>query len=247
MDAAQSGCGRTLDRRPPMRAERAEAMLDPETYAHLLAAAEAHPPLRTALVQAGPLRIEPPAHRHVADRLFVEVVNQQLSTRAAAAIWARIEAAAAAAGSSPRFLFEAGDADMLRACGISGNKVRALQAIVAAEAAGLLGPDLAGLPHPERAAILCGIRGVGPWTADMVGIFHFHDPDIWPEGDVAAVGCLRRLTGQTDTRAVAAAFAPYRSILARYLWRIKDAAGPPLQPPAGSASRRRRGSAAESG
>ncbi|KAA0123378.1 DNA-3-methyladenine glycosylase 2 family protein [Methylobacterium sp. P1-11] len=203
-------------------------MLDPDIYAHLLDAARAHPPLRAALVQAGPIRIEPPAHPRVADRLFVEVVNQQLSTRAAAAIWARIEAAAAAAASSPRALFEAGDAAMLRACGISGNKVRALQAIVTAETAGLLGPGLAGLPHAERAAILCSIRGVGPWTADMVGIFHFHDPDIWPAGDVAAVGCLHRLTGRDDTGAVAAAFAPYRSILARYLWRIKDTAPVPV-------------------
>nr|WP_313901730.1 DNA-3-methyladenine glycosylase 2 family protein [Methylobacterium sp. J-088] len=187
-------------------------------------AAGPYPALRDALERAGPLRIEPAAHPCVAERLFVEVVNQQLSTRAAAAIWGRIEAAATAAAGTPRALFEAGDPDLLRACGLSGNKVRALQAIVAAEAAGLLGPELAGLPHPERAAILCGIRGVGPWTADMVGIFHFHDPDIWPEGDVAAVGCLRRLTGRADTRAVAAAFAPYRSILARYLWRIKDTA-----------------------
>ncbi|MBE7244099.1 MAG: DNA-3-methyladenine glycosylase 2 family protein [Actinomycetospora chiangmaiensis] len=205
-------------------------MLDPATYAHLLDAARPHPALHAALVRAGPIAIAPPVHPCVADRLFVEVVNQQLSTRAAAAIWARIEAAAAAAAVSPRGLFEAGDPDRLRACGLSANKARALQAIVAAEAAGLLGPDLAALPHRARAAILCGIRGVGPWTADMVGIFQFHDPDIWPEGDVAAVGCLRRLTGRSDTAAVAAAFAPYRSILARYLWHIKDAGFLPPEP-----------------
>lgn len=198
-------------------------MLDPAIYAHLLDAARAHPVLQAALARAGPIVIAPPVHPCVADRLFVEVVNQQLSTRAAAAIWARIEAAAAATDLSPRGLFEAGDVDRLRACGLSANKARALQAIVAAEAAGLLGPGLAGLPQRERAVILCGIRGVGPWTADMVGIFQFHDPDIWPAGDVAAVGCLRRLTGRPDTAAVAAAFAPYRSILARYLWHIKDA------------------------
>lgn len=221
-------------------------MLDPTIYAHLLDAAGAHPTLRATLVQAGPIAIAPPAHPHVADRLCVEVVNQQLSTRAAAAIWARIEAAAAAAATSPRGLFETGDAALLRACGISGNKVRALRAIVAAEAAGLLGPNLAGLPHPERAAVLCGIRGVGPWTADMVGIFHFHDPDIWPEGDVAAVGCLRRLTGLDDTRAVASAFAPYRSILARYLWHIKDA-GVVTVEPAPVSRRGRRAGAAEAG
>ena len=197
-------------------------MLDAVAYAHLLDAAAAYPSLQAAIRRGGPLHVDPPPHACVADRLFVEVVNQQLSVRAAAAIWARVEAAAAAAGLSPRGLFEAGDPEPLRACGISGNKVRALQAIVAAEAEGLLGPDLAALPQTERAAILCGIRGIGPWTADMVGIFHFHDPDIWPEGDVAALGCLRRLTGGTDTRAVAACFAPYRSYLARYLWRTKD-------------------------
>ncbi len=201
-------------------------MLYPGVYDDLLAAARQHPRLRAAIVQLGPIRIDPPTHARVADRLFVEIVNQQLSTRAAAAIWARVEAAAIAEGLDPRGLFGAGREAVLRACGISGNKVRALQAVVAAEAAGLLGPGLADLPQSERAAILCGIRGVGPWTADMIGIFHYRDPDIWPMGDVAAVGCLRLLTGRDDTGAVAAGFSPHRSALARYLWRIRDALGP---------------------
>lgn len=201
-------------------------MLDPDLYEHLLASAVEHPRLRDAIARLGPIRIDPPVHASVADRLFVEIVNQQLSTRAAAAIWARVEAAAIGVGLDPRGLFRAGDETVLRACGISGNKVRALQAVIAAEAAGLLGSGLADLPQPARAAVLCGIRGVGPWTADMIGIFHYRDPDIWPAGDVAAVGCLRRLTGREDTGPVAAGFAPYRSVLARYLWRIRDAPAP---------------------
>ncbi len=208
-------------------------MLDPEIYDHLRrVAATVSEPLRAAIERVGPLAISAPRHRTVADRLFVEVVNQQLSVRAAAAIWARVEAAAGARGLAPRDLFVPGEEAVLRACGISGNKVRALQAIREADAAGLLGTDLAAMPHAERSAILRGIRGVGPWTADMVGIFHCLDHDIWPEGDVAAVGCLRRLTGRDDTRAVAAAFAPYRSILARYAWAIRDVAASAAQGPA---------------
>ena len=200
-------------------------VLDPDVYDHLQAtAASVAEPLGAAIAQVGPIRIDPPSHVGVADRLFVEVVNQQLSTKAAAAIWSRVEAVAAEQKTTPRRLFAPGREDTLRACGISGNKVRALQAIGEAEAAGMLGPELAALPHAERSAILCRIRGVGPWTADMIGIFHYLDPDIWPAGDVAAVGCLRRLTGCGDTHEVAARFAPYRSILARYTWRIKDAA-----------------------
>lgn len=198
-------------------------MLHPDVYDHLLTtAASISEPLRTAIAQVGPLQIDDPTHARVADRLFVEVVNQQLSTKAAAAIWSRIQAVAAQIGVTPRAMFAPGHEATLRACGVSGNKVRALQAICDAEEAGLLRPELASMPHAERSAILCSIKGVGQWTADMIGIFHYLDPDIWPVGDVAAVGCLRRLTGCEDTREIAAAFTPYRSILARYTWRIKD-------------------------
>ncbi|MEN3210907.1 DNA-3-methyladenine glycosylase 2 family protein [Methylorubrum populi] len=200
-------------------------MLDAALYDRLLGvAAEVSEPLRTAIAAIGVIEIGPPPHASLAERLFVEVVNQQLSTKAALSIWTRIEAAAAAQVVTPRDLFVPGYEAVLRGCGVSANKVRALHAIREAEEAGLLGPDLAALPHAERSAVLCRIRGVGPWTADMAGIFHFLDPDIWPAGDVAAVGVLRRLTGIEDTVAVAARFAPYRSILARYMWRSRDAA-----------------------
>ncbi|MCJ2046432.1 DNA-3-methyladenine glycosylase 2 family protein [Methylobacterium sp. J-078] len=199
-------------------------MHDPDhSHYHVLAiAARVSPPLAEAIAAVGPLTIEPPIHIEVAARLCVEVVNQQLSIRAANAIWARIEGAAAGRGLVPRDLFVPEHTDRLRACGLSGNKVRALQAIRAAEAAGHLDDGLATMSHAERSAILCRIKGVGPWTADMIGIFHYGDPDIWPVGDVAAVGSLRRLTGCDDTTTFAAAFAPHRSRLARYAWRIKD-------------------------
>jgi DNA-3-methyladenine glycosylase II len=197
--------------------------IDDRAHAHVLAIAKGlSETLAEAIARVGPLAIPPPPQQSVAERLCVEVVNQQLSVRAAAAIWSRVEAAAAGMGLTPWAFFVHEHDATLRACGLSGAKVRALQAIRAADEAGMLDATLAALPHVERSAILCRIKGVGPWTADMIGIFHYGDPDIWPLGDVAAVGCLRRLTGLTDTAAVAAAFAPYRSHLARYAWRIKD-------------------------
>ncbi|MEH3117284.1 MAG: DNA-3-methyladenine glycosylase 2 family protein [Methylorubrum populi] len=198
-------------------------MLDTDIHDRLLrTAATISKPLHAAIAAVGFIEIAPPLHASVAERLFVEVVNQQLSTKAAFSIWSRIEAAAAARVVAPRDLFVPGHEAVLRGCGVSANKVRALHAIRDAEASGLLGPELARMPHAERSAVLCRIRGVGPWTADMAGIFHFLDPDIWPAGDVAAVGVLRRLTDIEDTITVAARFAPYRSILARYMWRSRD-------------------------
>ncbi len=197
--------------------------LDPDVFAGLCRkAATISAPLNAAFVRLGRIAIPPPTHALVSDRLFVEVINQQISTRAALAIWGRIEACAAERGLAPRNLFVPEEESALRACGVSGNKIRALLAIREAEAAGLLNETLASMPQRERAVALCRIRGVGPWTADMIGIFHFLDPDIWPVGDVAAVGTLRRLSGRDDHVAVAAVFAPYRSILARYMWRSRD-------------------------
>ncbi|WP_244476954.1 DNA-3-methyladenine glycosylase 2 family protein [Methylobacterium sp. Leaf117] len=203
-------------------------MPEADSHAHLLAVAQRlSMPLYAALAGLGPVAITPPTHARVADRLALEVVNQQLSTKAAAAIWSRVEAASAAQGLAPRDLFVAEHTETLRSCGLSAAKVRAVQAIRLADEAGLFGPSLATLPHPERSAILRSIKGVGQWTADMIGIFHYGDPDIWPAGDVAAVGCLRRLTDGTatqafDTRAFTAPFAPYRSHLAVSLWRLRD-------------------------
>lgn len=197
--------------------------LDPDVFASLCqTAATISPPLHAALVRPGPITIPPPQHVRVADRLFVEVINQQISTRAALAIWGRIEARATEQGLAPRDLFVPAEESVLRACGVSRNKILSLLAIREAEAAGCLDASLSLLQPADRAAVLCRIRGVGPWTADMIGIFHFLDPDIWPAGDVAAVVTLRRLSGREDHAAVAEAFAPYRSILARYMWRSRD-------------------------
>ncbi|KQP30583.1 Fe-S cluster assembly protein HesB [Methylobacterium sp. Leaf104] len=196
---------------------------DPDLHTHLLGIARGvSASLHDALMRIGPVPVDPPTHAHVADRLALEVVNQQLSIRAAAAIWGRVEAAALLQKLTPRDLFVEAHAETLRGCGLSGAKVRAVLAIRAADEAGLFGPTLATLAHPERSTILRSIKGVGQWTADMIGIFHYGDPDIWPAGDVAAVGSLRRLTGCTDTQACALPFAPYRSYLARAMWRVRD-------------------------
>lgn len=151
------------------------------------------------------------------------VAGQQLSVKAASTIWGRVVASA-----DGRDLVEhvlASDDALLRGCGLSGAKTAALRAIAAAAVAGELDEDeLAALDTDARRERLVAIRGVGPWTADMLAIFRFGDRDVWPDGDVTARKTLARLTSpRRKTVRTAERFAPYRSYLALHMWHAADA------------------------
>ena len=115
--------------------------------------------------------------------------------------------------------------DVLRGCGLSEAKVKAVGAIAQAALAGQLdATELSQLKATERTARLTALWGVGQWTADMMNIFYFGEPDIWPDGDVAARKTLEKLTSKRrKTTCTAAQFSPYRSYLALYMWRYVDA------------------------
>jgi DNA-3-methyladenine glycosylase II len=82
---------------------------------------------------------------------------------------------------------------------------------------------LSRLDHNQRSEQLTEIWGVGQWTADMMGIFYFGDKDVWPDSDLAVWKTLQRLTNRRrKTLRTAQRFAPHRSYLAIYMWRIAD-------------------------
>jgi len=152
------------------------------------------------------------------------VAGQQLSVKAAASIWARVTALSP----EPDALldvFHQDRAEDLRACGLSGAKVKTLIAIAEANRQGVLETEAMRAQSPQaRSDRLVEIWGVGRWTADMANIFYFGEPDIWPDGDVTARKTLEKLTSKRrKTLRTAARFAPYRSYLARYMWRHADA------------------------
>lgn len=175
----------------------------------------------------GPLG--PPARRRepLAGYLARVVVGQQLSTTAARTIWARLESLAAEAGGSLPGVATQVPETALRACGLSGNKVRALGALASAEATGALAARrLARLAPDARHATLLALHGIGPWSAQMAALFYFREPDVWPIGDVSVRKTFARYVeaqSRWDFDGAAALFAPRRSLLARYLWRLADA------------------------
>ena len=185
--------------------------------------AKISPELVRAIAQSGPVELVANQEDPFADRLCRAIAGQQLSVKAAQSIWNRVLAIAG----DERLVeyFAQVDPDVLRGCGLSGAKVKAVGAIAQAALSGQLeATELSQLSATERTTRLTALWGVGQWTADMMNIFYFGEPDIWPDGDVAARKTLERLTSKRrKTTRTAAYFSPYRSYLALYMWRYVDA------------------------
>ena len=181
------------------------------------------PALSDAIAALGPVELTSRADLPFADYLCRAIAGQQLSVKAATSIKSRVEDSAA--GTPLIEHFHDANTDLLRSCGLSRAKTKTVCAIAALARQGELKDDqLRAMSAAERTARITAIWGVGQWTADMMNMFWFGEPDIWPEGDVAARKTLQRLTSaRRKTVRTAARFAPQRSYLALYMWRHVDA------------------------
>jgi DNA-3-methyladenine glycosylase II len=150
------------------------------------------------------------------------ILAQQLSRASAMAIGARLEALAGPL-TPERFL--ALDDETLRRIGFSRQKILYGRDLAAAVAEGRL--DLAAMRRIEDEAaieMLCQVKGIGRWSAEVFLLFALKRPDIWPVDDLAvvvAVQRLKRLHERPDRKrmiAIGESWRPYRSIAARLMW-----------------------------
>jgi len=196
--------------------------MNPELHRRLIRTAGRISPGLRAHIAAAPIWFPEREDKGVAAFLARAVTGQQISANAARSIWARVEAAG---GDALADLFCAANEAALKQCGLSRNKVKALCHIGAAHQAGLLDrAEIKALDHAARSERLTQIWGIGQWTCDMLAIFYCRELDIWPEGDLAVVRGLKRFAKRRKPSLVAAEFAPYRSLLALYMWRLSGAA-----------------------
>ncbi len=170
--------------------------------------------------QAGPLpwRVRPPGFAG----LLQIVMAQQISSRAAAAIWGRLAAIPGAL--TPLGLRCTGDV-ALRQAGLSRAKVLAARALADAFADGTLdAARISALDDAAAVAAIGAVRGLGVWTAEVYLLFALERPDVFPAGDLAlAAGAahLKSLPGRPSPaalRALAEPWRPYRGLAARLLW-----------------------------
>ncbi|PJJ61149.1 DNA-3-methyladenine glycosylase II [Hymenobacter chitinivorans DSM 11115] len=187
-------------------------------------------PVLAAIIARG-RAIEPRPHEDLYLALLRAIVSQQISTKAAAAIWKKVQTLFLPEGyPEPAVLILLTD-DELRAAGISRQKAGYLRAIAEFAQRGQL--DHAHLSQLEAEAFtqhLTQIKGVGRWTAQMLQMFALDQPDVFPEGDLGIQNAMRKHYGLLETgRAllrrmseIAEPWRPYRTLASKYLWQSLD-------------------------
>lgn len=181
--------------------------------------------------QQGPLKLEVVRAPDLFSALAQAIVYQQLSGKAAATIYGRF---------SDLFAIRQPDAlnasvltlAQLRSVGLSQNKALAIQDLARKSLDGSLASRrrIARMSDTEVIENLVQVRGIGPWTAQMLLIFKLGRPDVMPATDlgvqkgVQAVYGLKTLPQPEAVLRRTRHLAPFRSAASWYFWRAADTA-----------------------
>ena len=158
------------------------------------------------------------------------IVGQQISVKAAQAVWDRF--LAVVDGPATRLAAAAVlriDTTALRAAGLSTRKAEYLGDLARHFESGTV--HVKQWQQMDDQTIideLVAIRGIGRWTAEMFLIFHLMRPDILPLDDLGLIKgiSLNYFSGEPVSRAEARelgeAWAPFRSVATWYIRRSLD-------------------------
>jgi DNA-3-methyladenine glycosylase II len=157
------------------------------------------------------------------------IVGQQLSTKAARTIYARLDALFGDRPPTPAELLAAED-EVLREVGLSRQKIGYLRDLAARVRSGELELHaLQELTDEEVSREITAVKGLGRWSADMFLIFHLRRPDVLPVGDLGIRRAVERAYGlpglpdQDALRSIAGPWRPHRTLACLYLWKTLDA------------------------
>ena len=162
------------------------------------------------------------------------IVGQQISVKAAQAVWDRFALAVAAGLESPTARLsvagvQAMTTQQMREAGLSARKCEYLLDLARHFADGRVHVDQWQAMDDEAIIQeLVAIRGIGRWTAEMFLIFHLMRPNVMPLDDVGLIKgiSLNYFSGEPVSRAEARelgeAWAPFRSVATWYIWRSLD-------------------------
>ncbi|WP_394836716.1 methylated-DNA--[protein]-cysteine S-methyltransferase [Pendulispora rubella] len=185
--------------------------------------------------KVGPFRMRVNETPSIFLALAESIVYQQLTTKAAATIFARVCALFphAAEGFAPEHVLRVSD-EKLRGAGLSRAKLLALRDLAQRAKDGQLPTldDVRGMSDEAIIEHLTEVRGIGRWTVEMLLIFRLGRPDVLPvddygirKGFMLAFG-KREMPERKALETYGNRWKPYRSVASWYLWRALEATWP---------------------
>ena len=117
----------------------------------------------------------------------------------------------------------------LKSCGLSKQKVKGIKELAKKLISKEFKPQLIkNMSDEEAIEYLSELRQIGKWSAEMILLFTFNRPNIWPLQDI---GLLRAISNNYKKRYLPPKkflnklykrFSPYCSVATWYLWRSID-------------------------
>ena len=162
------------------------------------------------------------------ETLIRSVVGQQISVKAAASVWQKMVDLVGELSTDNILLV---NKEKLKSCGLSKQKTQYILNI----AEHFKAHNINGESYWDNREFsniydeLITIKGVGPWTVEMFGMFYLLKRDIFPLKDLGIIKAINQLycvDGAPLTTdqviAISDRWKPYRTVACWYLWRSID-------------------------
>ena len=155
--------------------------------------------------------------------LVRSVVGQQISVKAADSVWRKLEELCRDSIEPERI--KSFSEDELRSAGLSRSKANYIQNIAKSD---ILEVNWDNLDDEDAIDLLCKIKGIGRWTAEMFLIFHLARPNILPLGDIGLIKAIElnynngEKMSKEELEAYGQKWSPWCTVATWYLWRSLD-------------------------
>jgi len=188
------------------------------------------PVLGRLIERVGPCSLQPRNRRSPYQSLVRAVVYQQLNGTAAGTILGRVKALYPGRRFPSAEELAGTPDDRLRSAGLSRAKIAAVKDIAVRTLQGVVpsGRHILTMNDDDILARLTTLRGVGPWTVQMLLIFTLGRPDVLPATDYgvrkgfALTYRLKELPEPEELLDFGERWRPYRTTAAWYLWRAVE-------------------------
>ncbi len=117
----------------------------------------------------------------------------------------------------------------IKSCGLSRQKVKGIKSLAKQTLDKSFNPKLISKMSDEEAILyLSQLRQIGKWSAEMILLFTYNRPNIWPVQDIGLLRAISKnykknyLPPESYVGLLQKKFSPYCSVATWYLWRSID-------------------------